>query len=238
MSRSGTHFHFKQFSIRHDHSTMKVGTDGVLLGAWVNVEGCKRILDIGTGSGVIAVMLAQRTSPDTHIEGIEIEQRDAEQARENAAQSPWANRISIHHSSLQAFQPPERFDLVVSNPPYFNNSQKPPDKKRIAVRHTTLLPFPVLLDHAKKMMNARGRFAVVLPFNEGNEFILLANTVGLYCVRKDAFRTRKEKPVERWLLEFSTLPSNFSEGEILLYDAGLEWSSEYIRLTGDFYLGR
>jgi tRNA1Val (adenine37-N6)-methyltransferase len=236
MSKSGTHFHFKQFSVRHDRSTMKVGTDGVLLGAWVDVHNCKRILDIGTGSGVIALMLAQRTTSDVVIDAVEVEQEDAEQAKENVEHSPWPRRIEVFTSPIQNYKSDELYDLIVSNPPYFNNSAKPPDEKRIQARHTTSLPYDVLVNHAKRLLDPNGKLAVILPFTEGLDFETLAKQHNLFCVRKTGFRTRREKPVERWLMEFSLSKKLLVEHEILLYNDGLEWSDDYIRLTRDFYL--
>jgi tRNA1Val (adenine37-N6)-methyltransferase len=236
MSKSGTHFHFKQFSVRHDRSTMKVGTDGVLLGAWVDIGNCKRILDIGTGSGVIALMLAQRTTSDVTIDAVEVESEDAEQAKENVEQSPWPRRIEVFTSSIQNYTSHELYDLIVSNPPYFNNSAKPPDEKRVQARHTTSLPYDVLLKHVKQLLAPNGRVAVILPFTEGLEFETLTSKQNLYCVRKTGFRTRREKPIERWLMEFSQQSQDKIENEILLYNDGLEWSDDYIRLTRDFYL--
>jgi tRNA1Val (adenine37-N6)-methyltransferase len=236
MSKSGTHFHFKQFSVRHDRSTMKVGTDGVLLGAWVRVDDYKKILDIGTGSGVIALMLAQRTSADVYIDAVEVEEEDAKQAKENVDQSPWPQRIVVHHQAIQHFHPAAKYNLIVSNPPYFNNSQKPPNEKRGQARHTTTLSYANLLKQVVLLLEDQGKLAMILPFTEGLEFITLARTHGLHCIRKTAFRTRKEKPIERWLLEFSTSNNGLIEDEILLYHDGLNWSDDYIRLTRDFYL--
>jgi tRNA1Val (adenine37-N6)-methyltransferase len=236
MSKSGTHFHFKQFSVRHDRSTMKVGTDGVLLGAWVDIRNCKHILDIGTGSGVIALMLAQRTTSDVTIDAVEVESEDAEQAKENIEHSPWPRRIEVFTSSIQNFVTDQLYDLIVSNPPYFNNSAKPPDEKRIQARHTISLPYDVLVKHVMPLLAPNGRLAVILPFTEGLEFETLASMHNLYCIRKTAFRTRREKPIERWLMEFSQRSQEKNEDEILLYNDGQEWSDDYIRLTRDFYL--
>lgn len=236
MSKSGTHFHFKQFSVRHDRSTMKVGTDGVLLGAWVDVSNCKRILDIGTGSGVIALMLAQRTTSDVVIDGVEVEKEDADQANENVLHSPWPRRIEIHCTPIQHFHSDELYDLIVSNPPYFNNSAKPPNEKRIQARHTTSLPYEVLLKQSVSLLRREGRLAVILPYSEGIQFETLASGVALSCTRKAVFRTRRGKPVERLLMEFSKTAKSLVEHEILLYNDGLEWSDDYIRLTRDFYL--
>src|SRR5690349_15209367 len=117
MTRSGTHFHFKQFSVRHDNATMKVGTDGVLLGAWADPGEAKYILDIGTGSGIIALMLAQRTNEDVIIDAVEVEATDAAQAAENISNSPWPAKVLVHHTAIQNFNSERKYDLIVSNPP-------------------------------------------------------------------------------------------------------------------------
>ena len=122
------------------------------------------------------------------------------------------------------------------NPPYFNNSAKPTDEKRVQARHTTTLSYPVLLTHVAKLLQADGRLAVILPYTEGLEFETLVGSQDFYCIRKTAFRTRREKPIERWLMEFSKTKKMLVEHEILLYNDGLEWSDDYIRLTRDFYL--
>jgi tRNA1Val (adenine37-N6)-methyltransferase len=236
MPKSGTHFHFKQFSIRHDRSTMKVGTDGVLLGAWVDPADASRILDIGTGSGVIALMLAQRTSAQVAIHGVEIEPQDADQAVQNVAHSPWPHKVEIFTTSIQEYNPEERYDLIVSNPPYFNNSQEPPDKRRVQTRHTILLTYQELLQSVVRLLTPAGKFSVILPYTEGIDFIRLAAAVNLHCIRQWSFRTRREKPVERWLLTFSAAPQPIDKGEILLYEEGDQWSVNYTNLTREFYL--
>src|SRR5688572_10208046 len=128
--KSNTHFHFKKFTVEHASSTHKVGTDGVLIGAWTNVDDAKHILEVGAGSGVISLMLAQRTPPDAEIDAVEIEQGETQQARLNVANSPWPLKIRIHHTAVQSFFPVQRYDLIISNPPYFVNSYKPPEEKR------------------------------------------------------------------------------------------------------------
>lgn len=228
-------FHFKQFSVRHDRSGMKVGTDGVLLGAWSALNNSKHILDIGTGTGVIALMLAQRTKLST-IDAVEIEQEAFEDATENIASSPWSDRIRVHHSPIQDFISVTPFDLIVSNPPYFQNSFKPPDAKRGIARHTQQLTFPELLNIAKKFLVPSGKLSIILPYTEGLEFITLASTYSFYCSRKWSFRTRLGKPIERWLLEFSRAKIVAEEGEILLYKDRDQWSDGYKDLTFDFYL--
>ena len=233
---ASTHFKFKQFTIRHDRTSMKVGTDAVLLGAWTQLKKAKTILDIGTGSGVIALMLAQRSGKDVVIEAVELEVHAFEQATENVRQSPWPKKVKVNHYAIQDFHPDKKYDLIVSNPPYFQNSQKPPDGKRLQTRHTDTLPFLDLINSANRLLAPNGKLNVILPYHEALSFIELAHHNKLYCSRQWGFRARKEKPIERWLLEFSTNPLTKDEGEIILYKIGEEWSDEYKLLTKDFYL--
>ena len=228
-------FDFKQFSVYHDRSSMKVGTDGVLLGAWVNVTNTKRILDVGTGSGVIGLMLAQRTDEKTHIDAIDISINDCDQARENIARSPWPKKISVHHSSLQLFER-DQYDLIVSNPPFFINSYKPPTVNRATARHTETLSHHELLLHAKRLLIASGKLAIVLPLTEANQFQGIAQQCGWHCARKCTFQSKISKPIERILLEFQLVEIPFKEERLVLYDENSEWSAAYRDLTQDFYL--
>lgn len=229
-------FRFKQFSLEDDRCAMKVGTDAVLLGAWVNVEGASRILDVGTGCGIIALMLAQRTAHDVMIEGIEVEPTDAEQAQKNVTNSPWANRVSIHSVALQDFHLSARFDLIVSNPPYFINSQLPPAAHRAQARHTQSLSFEELISHSLRLLNAHGRLAVILPFEEGNLFQSMAEQQGLFPTSRLAFYSRQGKPQERWLLIFSKIKLPIKEEQLILHGEGEAWSNDYQNLTRAFYL--
>jgi tRNA1Val (adenine37-N6)-methyltransferase len=229
-------FHFKQFSVRHDRSGMKVGTDGVLLGAWVHVQKAKRILDIGTGTGVIALMLAQRTKPTVTIDAIEIDSNAIDDASENFSSSPWKERLTLHHERVQEFNTLEKFDLIISNPPYFIDSFKPPNDQRVIARHSESLSFSDLLRVTEKLLSDKGKLNVVLPYTEGLQFIDLAEKSGFYCSRKWSFRTRKEKAIERFLLEFSRIKTDLDESEILLYSSDENWSENYQELTRDFYL--
>lgn len=235
MKRSAD-FHFKQFSISHDRSTHKIGTDGVLLGAWVAVKNVSRILDIGTGTGVIALMLAQRSDPLTKIDAVEIEEADAAQARENVARSPWPEKVNVIHSSIQRFSPGHQYDLITSNPPYFINSWRPPEKRRSQARHTHELSFEELLQSSLRLLKEDGRLAVILPYQEGLHFIDLAKSSQLYPVRQLTFRSRANKPIERLLLEFTKKSGDLLSDELILHDKGNEWSEEYCALTRDFYL--
>ena len=229
-------FRFKQFAIEDNRCAHKVGTDSTLLGAWVDVKKAKHLLDIGTGSGLIALMLAQRTSPDTLIEAIEISLPDYSQASENVKHSPWHKKLRVQHSSLQQFERATLFDCIVSNPPFFNNSFKPPNANRVVPRHTETLSFLDLIQHSLRLMANEGTLNVILPFTEGLQFIDMASQHSLLLSRKWAFRTRAEKPIERWLFEFRRKAQPLEEGEIRLYTTADEWSDDYKALTKDFYL--
>jgi tRNA1Val (adenine37-N6)-methyltransferase len=231
-------FQFKKFTVSHAKSTMKVGTDTVLLGAWINVGTAHQLLDIGTGNGTLALMLAQRSSDEAAIDAVEIEEADVLQANENFIQSPWASKIHLYHTAVQHFHPEKKYDLIISNPPYFNDSQRPPDEKRHKARHTVSLDHEELIHSVLRLLKDKGRFNAVLPFTEGLSFIDLAKGSGLSCTRKYSFKTRPAKPIERWLLEFQKTELPLETGEILLYknDQTDDWSDEYKQLTQAFYL--
>ncbi|MEX2235443.1 MAG: methyltransferase [Cyclobacteriaceae bacterium] len=230
-------FQFKQFSVAQNHCTHKVGTDGVLLGAWVNIdEADKSVLDIGTGSGLIALMLAQRTNSETRIDALEIESMAAEQAKENVLQSPWPQKIRVHNDSLQQFKPETKYDLIISNPPYFENSLRPPEKKRTQARHTEQLRYNDLLQHADRLLTQRGRLAVILPHAGGLRFMEQARSLKLIPIRSANFRSRADKPVERLLLELAYEVNPQTVTEIVLHSRDEAWSDQYKRLTGEFYL--
>ncbi len=231
------YFHFKQFSVCHKRSSMKVGTDAVLLGAWVDLSGVDRVLDIGTGSGIIALMIAQRTHA-AQIDAVEINHEAVLDARENFEQAPWAARLNLYHSTIQSFQPKFKYDLIISNPPYFINSYKPGDEHRRSARHTESLSFQELLNVADQCIHPNGRLAVILPPAEGYFFNTLAADTGLVCIREWKFRTRRSKPAERLLLEFSANSKPLVQGEILLYEnqSGEVWTDDYKALIREFYL--
>lgn len=230
------YFHFKKFSVRHDRSGMKVGTDGALLGAWTDVRQTTQILDIGTGTGLIALMLAQRASESVTIDAVEIENQAYADAQENIAASPWHDRIHLHHTAIQNFNPSTKFDLIVTNPPYFQKSYKPPTAQREMARHTEQLTFDEILILSEKLLTSNGKLNLILPYTEGLQFIDLADHKGLHCSRKWIFRTREGKSIERFLLEFRWEKKDPDEGEILLYSSGDEWSVGYKDLMREFYL--
>lgn len=229
-------FHFKQFSVRHDQVTMKVGTDGVLLGAWADVSGARHILDVGTGSGVIALMLAQRTGAETAIDGVEIMKQDFQVALENVSTSPWKERLKIFHTAIQEFSPDRKYGLMVSNPPYFENSLLPPDPSRTVARHTSTLTPVDLLHAAKRLLLPHGRLSLILPHQESNAFNLLALDYGFHCIRKTGVRSRREKPVERVLMEYAFKAGPLQSDSLILYGEKDMWSEKYRDLLKDFYL--
>lgn len=228
-------FRFKQFSVKHDRCAHKVGTDGVLLGAWADVSHTNRILDIGTGSGVIALMMAQRSSSETNIDAIDISEEDCKQARENIAHSPWPEKISIENIALQKFKS-DPYDLIVTNPPFFIDSAKPPAEKRTIARHTESLPPEELLTHAKRLLSPRGKLCVILPVTEGQSIISMAESLGWYCTRLCEFKARDTKPVERLLFQLQLNKQKVNKELLVLYERDEEWTTDYKNLTRDFYL--
>ncbi len=228
-------FKFKQFAIRHEHAAMKVGTDGVLLGAWTSTNHATRILDIGTGTGLIALMLAQRTTDQTKIEAIEIEQHAYEEACTNVEQSPWKNRIQVFHQSLQDFSS-KPFDLIVCNPPFFNNSLKPPDGKRILARHADTLPMHIVATHCKQLLNPNGIVSMIIPCIDQPKIESIFLQENLHCFRTTYIKSTIHKNPERCLVSFDTGANPKTIDEIVIIDGNGNRTKEYTALTKDFYL--
>ncbi len=218
---------------------MKVGTDGVLLGAWVEVGQAQRILDVGTGTGVIAVMLAQRNAL-AYIHGLDIDKEAYQQAAENMARSPWHQRLKAIHQSVQDYarQSKLTYDLVVSNPPFFTGGVLSDSPQRSQVRHTVKLPHGDLLHAARRLLAPQGVFAVVLPLLEGLRFVELARDYRLYCERMTEVRTKPGKPVSRLLLQFTPfIPDAVRKDELVLQQENNQARTpEYQALTEAFYL--
>ena len=217
---------------------MKVGIDGVLLGVWADVDNTKRILDIGTGTGLIALMLAQRS--DSNVVAIDIDRDAVLQAKENIKNSPWLERVEVHESSLQEFVTSSTcfFDLIVSNPPYFVNSLKTPSESRTAARHTDLLTHEELIENAIRLLTPVGRICVILPVNEGLQCVSFAQSKGLYSTKQVAVLPKPGAIAKRLLLEFSLIPTQQMETSELVIEAEERhhYSPEFIELAKDFYL--
>ena len=218
---------------------MKVGTDAVILGAWVNVKDSKKILDIGTGTGVIALMLAQKSPAE--ITAIEIGKDAYEQALENVRFSKWPTQVSVQNISFQDYYTlsTEKFDLIVTNPPYFTDSLKSKEESRASARHNDTLPFDILISGVKKLLHAQGKFYLILPAKEGDIFRDMAEQKGLHLSKLLRIRTKADKTTEkRHVMRFEFTPKSFSEETIVIeQDARHDYTQEYKDLTKDFYLG-
>lgn len=246
MKRSAN-FKFKQFEVHQLQSAMKVGTDGVILGAWASTYPHDRsILDIGTGTGLLALMMAQRTahaSPPPMIDAVEIETLAAAEALFNITNSPWSDRIRVHECSFQqlAYQMAQKgvkFDLIISNPPYFVDSSLSTEAARTAARHAALLPYDDLIAGVNSILNREhGRFIAIFPIQEGGIFIAKAASSGLFCNRKLNVRHLREKPIKRIVCEFSRLQTPvIQESELIIsHDLDQQYSAQYMELTKDFY---
>ena len=227
-------FRFKQFTVHQDRCAMKVGTDAVLLGSWVKTCDAKKILDIGTGTGIIAMMLAQKSSAD--IDAIDIDMKACLQAQENVRESAWAGRIRIHNISFQEFSTTgNQYDLIVSNPPYFSDAPKPSTIERIQSRHTDLLPFNELISGVKKVITPLGKFCVVLPCPEGKKLMDIALRNGLFTNKILRVKTVHDKE-KRTILELSQEMKPIVEEEITIQNSEHTFSKEYAELTSEFYL--
>lgn len=231
-------FRFKKFTVYHDKCAMKVGTDAVLLGAWADTSFCRNILDIGTGTGIIALMLAQRSQAT--VEAIDIDKEACVQATENVAASPYTERIKVVHASCADFaasNQQKRYDLIVSNPPYFINSLKCPDNKRTVARHTDTLLLSDLIREAQTLLSPSGRIALVLPYERLEEVKALASANHLYiCRQTDVIPSPGAAP-KRLLVELSTTEENIKNRDTLtIEEARHQYTPEYIALTKEFYL--
>ncbi len=231
-----SNFRFKQFTIEQDQTAMKVNTDGVLLGAWTVAENPKEILDIGTGTGVIAIMMAQKF-PQSNIVAVEIDKNAAEQASQNVQNCPWNDRITIFNDDFSNFaqKNTKKFDLIVSNPPFFENQLKSTNKQREIARHTTLLSFEKLTKNVAKTITQTGLFTVILPYYNHNNFIKLCSENDLFCTKKTIIFPNEKKDANRVLLEFSKQKKTLIENNFYIRQKNA-YSSEYLELTKDFYL--
>ena len=240
------YFSFKQFTIHQDRCAMKVGTDGVLLGVLApisvgNNDSLPKILDIGTGTGLVAIMLAQRTGGGAQISAVEIDSEAASQAQENADATKW--NIKVYNTSIQDFTKctDEKFDLIVSNPPYFINSLKAPDKSRNTARHTDELSFEDLVGSAEKLLAEKGRFTVIIPFSSENEFIRIADAKNLFAESLVRVVPKVGKEAKRSVITFCKVSEknncNTNVTELVIETETRHcYSEEFKRLTADFYL--
>jgi tRNA1Val (adenine37-N6)-methyltransferase len=229
-------FSFKQFTINQDKCAFKVGTDGVLLGACANISGRKRIVDIGTGTGLIALMLAQRC--DAEITAIEPDNDSFVQASENVKLSRWSSRIKVENCTLQNFSPGDStFDLIVSNPPYFIDSLKNRDPAKSNARHNDNLTHSDILKGARRLLSENGLLQIILPYDEGSIFIAEAQAHGFFCNSILKIRPMPSSEIRRLILGFSNKRDKPAE-QFLTIEKGKrhDFTEDYITLTKDFYL--
>ncbi|MBT2162661.1 tRNA1(Val) (adenine(37)-N6)-methyltransferase [Zobellia barbeyronii] len=231
-------FKFKQFQIEQDRCAMKVGTDGVLLGAWASLgSNPDSILDIGGGTGLIALMIAQRSTAET-IDALEIDEDAYEQCVSNFDSSDWADRLFCYHAGLDEFveEWEEPYDLILSNPPFYSEEVSSGDDSRDKARQNQSLPFDELLEGVSKLMAPKGSFATIIPFKEEETFLKLANSFKLYPQRITRVKGTPSSEIKRSLIQFGFEEVELETSELTIEIGRHEYTEDYISLTKDFYL--
>lgn len=227
-------FKFKQFSIEGSESGMPVSTDGVMLGAWIESPQDATILDIGTGTGLLTLMCAQRFN-QAQITAVDIEVTAIEAAKQNFAHSPWQERLSTFHSDVLSFCPSHLFQRIICNPPYFKNGEQAKQSQRAIARHTDSLQHDALLKRCAQLLEEDGKANFVLPIAEGEAFIEFALQQGWYLSRLCRVQPSKRKPVHRLLFELTKQPCDTQESHLIIHSSD-GYSDDFIRLTREFYL--
>lgn len=231
-------FKFKQFTVEQDRCAMKIGTDGVLLGAWVSVKNKPfSILDIGAGTGIIALQLAQRSNAEM-VDAIEIDENAYEQCVDNFENSPWGDRLFCYHASLEEFVEDieGKYDIVISNPPFYSEDYKTTDKSRDTARFTDALPFDELIESVSRLLSDEGIFVVIIPRKEEEKFIKMASEVNLFPNRICRVRGTETSEEKRSLLEFSFEKNSLKLENLTIENSRRNYTEEYTKLVQDFYL--
>ena len=233
----GDSFTFKQFVVRQERCAMKVGTDGTLLGAWAELAKADgRVLDIGTGTGLMALMMAQRY-PKAQVTAIDIDEMAVSQAAENVKDSPFADRIEVRQADVRVFESTEMFDSIVCNPPFFNNALLCPDNQRTQARHTTSLSYQQLMSAVWRLLSEEGLFSVIIPNDFFQQLEGEAHLAGFFLTRVYGVRTIEGKPIKRYLIELRKHPQKeLIKKEVLIEDSPNLRSAWYRELTKDFYI--
>jgi tRNA1Val (adenine37-N6)-methyltransferase len=232
-------FQFKQFSVNQDQCAMKIGTDGVLLGAWCPIDNNPfSVLDIGAGTGILSLMLAQRSNAE-QIDAIEIDENTYEQCVENFEASPWSDRLFCFHAGLDEFieDPEDEYDIIISNPPFYSEDFKTANSQRDLARFQDALPFEDLVEAADLLLSENGIFAVIIPFKEEERFIDLCADVELFPVKVTRVKGSHNTPIVRSLVAFKRYELSVLEADELVIEINRhEYTEDYINLTKEFYL--
>lgn len=228
-------FRLKHFAVSHGSSTMKVGTDAFILGSWLKPgPGCKRILDVGTGCGIIALMLAQRSS--AQIDAIDIDQPSVEEAKSNFKNSRWSSRLCAIHAPITDFYPDEKYDLIVSNPPFFSNSLLPVSEKRQRAKHTTTFSPDEFVKKSENLLHSGGKLAFILPVEVSEMFTKTAIYFGFHIHELLKIIPKEGKPVNRLVVVLSLFGRSLPEEDTLVIrDKNGKYTADYKKLTADFH---
>jgi len=231
-------FKFKQFHVLQNHCAMKVGTDAVLLGCWTNIQPhLHSVLDIGAGTGILALMLAQRCDAP-QVDALEIDNKAYEQCVTNFENSPWNNRLFCYHASLQEYtaEIDEKYDLIIANPPFHSEEYKSKEVQRDLARSADALPFRHLVESVSVLLSEQGRFSVVIPFSQEKDFIVLATKERLFPAQILRVQGSPSSKIVRSLIEFSFVKTEVIIEKLIIETSRHQYTQEYIDLTKDFYL--
>lgn len=231
-------FKFKNFQVNQNQCAMKIGTDAVLLGAWTSLKNQPfSILDIGAGTGILSLMLAQRSAAEV-IDALEIDDLAYEQCVDNFEQSPWGDRLFCYHASLEEFanEIDDQYDLIICNPPFFAEDYKTKNSQRDLARFQEAMPFEHLLESVSKLLNKNGVFAVVIPYNQESYFISIASKLGLFVNKILHVKGNPSSEIKRSLIEFSYDEQNIIKEDLTIEFDRHQYTPEYINLTKEFYL--
>lgn len=228
------YFQFKQFTIYQDHCAMKVGTDSTLIGALSDIENASTILDVGSGTGIVELMLAQRSMAD--ITGIELDELAARQAVENVSATAWKDRIKIIRGDFNQYHFEQKFDCIVSNPPFFKEDLRCPDNRRNMARHTDSLSFDELLKGVSNLLNSRGKFSVIIPTTAVNDFIDTSLIYGLYPKVILTVYPKLDKPSKRTILILTDHKGDTSTTSLVVHRSDGSYSDDFREIMKDYYL--